>query len=76
MLVNRAYLDDGKRYGTDEHRNRVAAHERGHALWFCHKDYGYGMTKSLLRAEYDLIAAKKLNGPTEHDIKAHHALWG
>ncbi|MGW4781467.1 hypothetical protein ACWEPA_33015 [Streptomyces filamentosus] len=76
LLMNRAYLDNGKQYGSDEHRNRVAAHELGHALGFCHKDYGLGTTKSLLWAEYSFIAGKKLNGPTAFDIDAYHALWG
>ncbi|MFC8953514.1 matrixin family metalloprotease [Streptomyces sp. NPDC057101] len=76
LLLNRAYLDDGKRKGTDEHRRRVAAHELGHALGFCHKSYGYGMHPSLLWADYGHISGKKINGPTETDVKAYHALWG
>ncbi|MFE5883950.1 matrixin family metalloprotease [Streptomyces hydrogenans] len=74
LLMNRAYLDDGKRRGTDEHRRRVAAHELGHALGFCHKSYDEG--RSLLWADYGQIAEQKLNGPTAKDIKAYHALWG
>ncbi|MFD4373826.1 hypothetical protein [Streptomyces sp. NPDC058486] len=76
LLLNRAYLDAGKRYGKDEHRRRVAAHELGHALGFCHKEYGYGMYPSLLWADYRHISGKKINGPTESDVKAYHALWG
>lgn len=49
LLLNRAYLDNGKRMGTDEHRRRVAAHQLGHVLGFCHKSYGTGMYPSLLR---------------------------
>ncbi len=76
LLLNRAYLDNGKRMGTDEHRRRVAAHELGHALGFCHKSYGTGMYPSLLWADYGHISGKKINGPTETDVQAYHALWG
>ncbi|MFD8977195.1 MULTISPECIES: matrixin family metalloprotease [unclassified Streptomyces] len=76
LWLNRAYLDDGKAYGTNEHRRRVAAHELGHALGFCHKEYGYGQYPSVMWAEYGLIEGKKINGPTSADVKAYHALWG
>ncbi|MFB7588475.1 hypothetical protein [Streptomyces sp. NPDC056169] len=76
LLLNRAYLDDGKRYGKTEHRRRVAAHELGHALGFCHKEYGYGMYPSLLWADYGHIEGKRIDAPTSHDVNAYHALWG
>ncbi|MFC9735403.1 hypothetical protein ACFWGM_21395 [Streptomyces roseolus] len=74
LPMNRAYLDDGKRRGTDEHRRRVAAHELGHALGFCHKSYDEG--RSPLWPDYGQIAEQKLNGPTAKDAKAYHVLWG
>ncbi|MGW6391353.1 matrixin family metalloprotease [Streptomyces sp. NPDC055103] len=76
LWFNRAYLDDGKKYGTNEHRRRVAAHELGHALGFCHKEYGYGQYPSVMWADYGLIEGKRINGPTSNDVKAYHALWG
>ncbi|MFB7512969.1 hypothetical protein [Streptomyces sp. NPDC056144] len=76
LSLNRAYLDPGKSLGTDEDRRRVAAHELGHALGFCHKEYGYGTYPSLLWADYGHISGKKINGPTDSDVKAYHALWG
>ncbi|MEU8764685.1 matrixin family metalloprotease [Streptomyces sp. NPDC048659] len=76
LLLNRAYLDDGKRLGAAEPRRRVAAHELGHALGFCHKDYGTGMYPSLMWADYDHITGKRISSPTENDVDAYHALWG
>lgn len=76
LWMNRAYLDDGKSHGTTAARRRVAAHELGHALGFCHKDYGYGLYPSVMWADYDLIEGKGINGPTSNDVKAYHSLWG
>ncbi|MFE1903378.1 matrixin family metalloprotease [Streptomyces gardneri] len=76
LWFNRAYLDDGKKYGTNEHRRRVAAHELGHALGFCHKEYGFGQHPSVMWADYGLIEGKRINGPTSNDVTAYHALWG
>ncbi|GAA3043634.1 hypothetical protein GCM10017562_75720 [Streptomyces roseofulvus] len=76
LWFNRAYLDDGKCLGSTEHRRRVAAHELGHALGFCHKPYN-GMYPSMMWTEYSHISGKEIDGPTEQtDIKAYHALWG
>ncbi|MEW1701138.1 hypothetical protein [Streptomyces sp. NPDC091278] len=76
LWLNRAYLDDGKPRGKDVHRRRVAAHEVGHALGFCHKNYGTGQYPSLLWADHGLIEGKGINGPTLTDIQAYHAPWG
>ncbi|MFB7512917.1 matrixin family metalloprotease [Streptomyces sp. NPDC056144] len=73
LLMNRAYLDDGKRYGATEHRRRVAVHELGHALGFCHKD-----TKALsvMWEKYEDLDLMDTNKPTADDVKAYQALWG
>ncbi|MBB4986089.1 hypothetical protein [Streptomyces nymphaeiformis] len=76
LWLNRAHLDAGKPFGNNEHRRRVAAHELGHALGFCHKDYGYGQYPSVMWADYGLIEGKDINGPTSNDVKAYHAPWG
>lgn len=73
LWMNRAYLDDRKALGTSEHRRRVAAHELGHALGFCHKAFEY---PALMWEDYDNIATRKINGPTSNDVTAYHALWG
>ncbi|MGW7418319.1 matrixin family metalloprotease [Streptomyces sp. NPDC054863] len=76
LWMNRAYLDPGKSLGKDAHRRRVAAHELGHALGFCHKAYGTGSYPSLMWAHYGHIQGKKIDKPTANDVKAYHALWG
>ncbi|MFF0747325.1 matrixin family metalloprotease [Streptomyces sp. NPDC004111] len=76
LWMNKAYLGPGKALGADVHRRRVAAHELGHALGFCHKAYGTGSYPSLMWANYDHIRGKRIDRPTAHDIKAYHALWG
>ncbi|MEE1741177.1 matrixin family metalloprotease [Streptomyces sp. BE147] len=73
LWLNRAYLDARKVLGTNGHRRRVAAHELGHALGFCHKSFAH---HSVMWEDYDNIATKKTNGPTSNDVTAYHALWG
>ncbi|MFJ4340178.1 matrixin family metalloprotease [Streptomyces sp. NPDC088915] len=73
LWMNRAYLDDRKALGSDEHRRRVAVHELGHALGFCHKAFEY---PSVMWEDYDNIATRRINGPTSNDVTAYHALWG
>ncbi|MFE4593297.1 matrixin family metalloprotease [Streptomyces laurentii] len=73
IQLNRAYLESGKPLGADVHRRRVAAHELGHALGFCHKSLSHD---SLMWEYYSDIKAGKIDGPTPQDIKDYHRLWG
>ncbi|MFE3073876.1 matrixin family metalloprotease [Streptomyces sp. NPDC059247] len=71
--LNAAYLGEGRPLGRTEHRRRVAAHEMGHALGFCHKPLSY---RSLMWSDYDDLAADRIDAPTSRDIGNYHALWG
>lgn len=59
IRMNDAYLARGKRLGTDAWRSRVAAHELGHALGFCHKsiDWYFTLMDPKIRNTLALAAA-------------------
>ncbi|MDX3377375.1 matrixin family metalloprotease [Streptomyces sp. ME02-6991-2A] len=69
IVMNKAYLDDGKKYGTKAWRRKAAAHEMGHALGLGH------------RADGNLLA-KTMGGlpsnarPTSTDRAGYNKLWG
>ncbi|SDK63964.1 hypothetical protein [Streptomyces indicus] len=72
IRLNSAYLGSGKRYGTRTERRTIAAHELGHALGFCHKDYAW----------YDTLMARYIGNmarggkPSAQDRRNYHRLWG
>lgn len=72
IRLNDAYLARGKSLGTDEWRRRVAAHELGHALGFCHKSVDW----------YSTLMDPKIRNtpedgkPTARDRTNYHKLWG
>ncbi|MEO3976903.1 hypothetical protein [Streptomyces sp. CAU 1734] len=72
LALNSAYVGKGKRLGNTSARRRIASHELGHALGFCHKD----------PARYPTLMARRLaegpaNGkPTSRDRRNYTALWG
>ncbi|MGW3660772.1 matrixin family metalloprotease [Streptomyces sp. NPDC005151] len=69
IMMNRYYLDDGKRYGATSWRRMTAAHELGHALGLGHKANG-----TLMATTIGYVA--KTARPTTTDRNAYHALWG
>ncbi|MER5988874.1 hypothetical protein [Streptomyces sp. NPDC001787] len=72
IRMNSAYLGKGKPLGTTMGRRRVAAHELGHALGFCHK--AVSGPASLMKRR---LADQPPNGrPTRTDRKNYRALWG
>ncbi|MEU8543013.1 matrixin family metalloprotease [Streptomyces sp. NPDC048717] len=71
--LNAAYLGGGKSLGQAVHRRRVAAHELGHALGFCHKSL---VGDSLMWEQYGDIRAGKIDRPTARDVADYHRLWG
>ncbi|MEU7649976.1 hypothetical protein [Streptomyces huasconensis] len=72
LILNKAYLGAGKRYGDRRSRRMIAAHELGHALGFCHKNPA--RYRSLMAPNtFDMPS----NGaPTVRDRKNYRALWG
>ncbi|MDT3397484.1 matrixin family metalloprotease [Streptomyces sp. B1866] len=72
IYLNRAYLDNGRNHGNDRDRRKVAAHELGHALGFCHKSANWYFT--LMEAEHQYLPND--GKPTSQDRKNYHALWG
>ncbi|RSS99057.1 hypothetical protein EF910_37000 [Streptomyces sp. WAC07149] len=73
ITMNRHYLDDGGARGTAAHRRRVATHELGHALGFCHKSTKAG---SIMWADNAEAARFGIDGITAGDRAAYHRLWG
>ncbi|MGW6350093.1 hypothetical protein [Streptomyces sp. NPDC055080] len=72
IRMNSAYLGKGKKFGTRSGRRRVAAHELGHALGFCHK--AASGPASLMKR---LLVEQPVDGrPTRSDRTNYHALWG
>ncbi|GAA1546841.1 hypothetical protein GCM10009730_64970 [Streptomyces albidochromogenes] len=69
IVMNRAYLDDGKKYGKTAWRRIAAAHELGHALGLDHKANGTLMAKTI-----DKVASNAR--PTKADRDGYHRLWG
>ncbi|MER5949914.1 hypothetical protein ABT127_28050 [Streptomyces sp. NPDC001904] len=72
LYLNRAYLDNGKRYGNTNYRRMVAAHKLGHALGFCHKSPGW--YPALMAKEIDDVPTHAL--PTDRDRTNYHKLRG
>ncbi|MEV1025078.1 hypothetical protein [Streptomyces sp. NPDC050264] len=71
IYLNRAYLDKNKVHGTTSDRRRVAAHELGHALGFCHKKVDWYRT--LMEGDFFFLPD---NGrPTTADRRNYHKLW-
>ncbi|WP_424213442.1 matrixin family metalloprotease [Streptomyces sp. BI20] len=69
LVMNRAFLDDGRKFGSTAWRRRAAAHEMGHALGLDHKANGTLMATTL--------QGTPGNGrPTSVDRTAYHRLWG
>ncbi|WP_457512229.1 hypothetical protein [Streptomyces sp. TE33382] len=72
IRMNSAYLGRGKPIGTTSGRRRVAAHELGHTLGFCHKPASGPASLMKLR-----LADQPANGrPPRADRTNYHALWG
>ncbi|MFJ2419214.1 matrixin family metalloprotease [Streptomyces brevispora] len=72
IRMNSAYLGKGKTYGTTIGRRRVAVHELGHALGFCHKSKAG--PASLMKKR--LVDQPGDGRPTRLDRTNYHKLWG
>ncbi|MET9656061.1 matrixin family metalloprotease [Streptomyces sp. NPDC006510] len=68
IVMNRAFLDDGKKFGSKAWRRKAAAHEMGHALGLGHKANGTLMSKTI-----DSIPSNAR--PTTTDRNGYHNLW-
>ncbi|MEU8779089.1 hypothetical protein [Streptomyces sp. NPDC048606] len=73
ITMNRFYLDDGAARGTAAHRRRVATHELGHALGFCHKPT---TVSSIMWADNAEAARFGIDRITATDRDHYHRLWG
>ncbi|MEW1635399.1 matrixin family metalloprotease [Streptomyces sp. NPDC093801] len=73
ITMNRFYLDAGGTRGTTAHRRRVATHELGHALGFCHKST---RVASIMWADNAEAARVGIDRITTTDRNAYHQLWG
>ncbi|MGY3205311.1 matrixin family metalloprotease [Streptomyces sp. TE5632] len=69
IVMNRAFLDDGKKYGSKSWRRKAAAHEMGHVLGLDHKANGTLMSKTI---GYVPSNAR----PAATDRNVYHKLWG
>lgn len=67
IVMNKAYLDAGKKYGTTGWRRKAAAHEMGHALGLGHKANGTLMSTTI---GYIVSNAR----PTVTDRNGYHNL--
>ncbi|MFD9452391.1 hypothetical protein ACFWBC_04760 [Streptomyces sp. NPDC059985] len=73
ITLNSYYLGDSRSRGTTAHRRRVATHELGHALGFCHKP----MTVSSIMWTDNAEAARfGIDQITPTDRTHYHQLWG
>ncbi|MFF2194590.1 matrixin family metalloprotease [Streptomyces sp. NPDC058157] len=73
ITMNRFYLDTGGTRGTTAHRRRVATHELGHALGFCHKST---RAPSIMWTDNGEAARAGIDRITTTDRNAYHQLWG
>ncbi|MFE2852740.1 hypothetical protein ACFXJO_16620 [Streptomyces lavendulae] len=73
ITMNRYYLDDGASRGTTAHRRRVATHELGHALGFCHKSM---QVASIMWVDNGEAARAGIDQVTTTDRTYYHQLWG
>lgn len=73
ITMNRYYLDNGATRGATAHRRRVATHELGHALGFCHKST---QVASIMWADNAETARAGIDQITNTDRNAYHQLWG